>query len=78
MISSLPGKASRTFVELQGLQSDSTCFLIAELGKFDIKRCEPGIYHFTLQTRDYEVIIQFPDDTMLLMMSFIKCNVMYT
>ena len=29
LISSLPGKALRMLVELQGLPSDSTCFLIA-------------------------------------------------
>ena len=33
----------RTLVELQGLPNDSTCFLIAEPGKLDIKRCKPGI-----------------------------------
>ena len=49
LILRLPGKASRTLVELKGLLRDSTCFLIAEPGKLDIKRCEP------LQTRDYDV-----------------------
>ena len=35
LISSLPGKALRTFVEWQGLPSDSTYVLKAELGKLD-------------------------------------------
>ena len=41
MISSLSGKALRMLVELRGLPSDSTSFLIAEPGKLDIKRCKP-------------------------------------
>ena len=49
LISSLPGKAERTFVESQGLPSDSTCVLEAEPGKFNIKRCEPGILFISLQ-----------------------------
>ena len=43
LISSLPGKALRTLVELRGLPSDSTCVLKAEPGKLDIKRRKPGI-----------------------------------
>ena len=35
LISSLPGKALRTLVELRGLSSDSTCLLEAESGKHD-------------------------------------------
>ena len=42
LISSLPGKVLRTFVESRGLPSDFACFLKAEPGKFDIKRREPG------------------------------------
>ena len=49
LISSLPGKALKTIVELQGLPSDSTCVLEAEPGKLDIKRCEPGIQFISLQ-----------------------------
>ena len=48
LISSLPCKALRMLVELQGLPSDSTCFLIAEPGKLDIKSCEPGILFISL------------------------------
>ena len=45
----LPGKASRTHVELRGFLSDSTCVLEAEPGKLDIKRCELGILFISLQ-----------------------------
>ena len=48
LISSLPDKASRKLVELQGLPSDSSCFLIAKPGKLDIKRCKPGILFISL------------------------------
>ena len=39
LISSLPGKALRTLVEIAraGLPSDLTCVLKAETGKLDIK-----------------------------------------
>ena len=47
-MSKLPGKGSRTLVELQGLLSDSTCFLIAVPGKLAIERCEPGILFISL------------------------------
>ena len=48
LISKLPGKATRRLVELKGLPSDSTCILIAEPGKLDIKRCESGILFINL------------------------------
>ena len=48
LISSLPGKASRTHVESRSLLSDSECVLKAEPGKFDIKRHEPGIRFISL------------------------------
>ena len=48
LISCLPGKASRKIVVLQGLRSDSTCFLIEEPGKLDIKRCESDILFISL------------------------------
>ena len=44
----MPSKASRMLVELQGLPSNSTCFLIAEPCKLDIKRCEAGILFISL------------------------------
>ena len=57
MISSLPGKASRTLVESRGK---------AEPGKLDTKRCKPGILFISLQVgslfklySDYEVIIVY-------------------
>ena len=43
LISSLPGKFSRTFVESRGLLSDSTWVLKAEPGELNMKRREPGI-----------------------------------
>ena len=42
MISSLPGKSSKTLVELlncKALPRDSLCALEAEPGRLDIKRC---------------------------------------
>ena len=42
LISSLPGKALRTLVDIA---SDSTCVLKAEPGKLDIKRHSPSILH---------------------------------
>ena len=45
LISSLPGKALRTLVDIA---SDSICFLKAKPGKLDIKRCEPGILFISL------------------------------
>ena len=48
LLSSLQGTASRTLVELRGLQRDSTCILDAEPGKLDIKRREPGILFISL------------------------------
>ena len=38
LISSLPGNALRTLVDIKGLPSDSTSVLKAEPGKLDIKR----------------------------------------
>ena len=48
LLSSLPGKASRTLVESQGLQSNSTRALEAEPGKLDIKRSVPGVLFISL------------------------------
>ena len=60
LISSLPGKDSRTLVESRGLPIDSTCVYEAEPGKRDIKRREPGITLISsLQTSNYDVIIAF-------------------
>ena len=49
LISSLPDKASRTLVGLQGFRSDSTCVLKAEPGKLDIKRDDPDVLFINLQ-----------------------------
>ena len=60
MISSLPGKTSRSLVEslglhsnstciLEALQSNSTCVLKALPGKLDIKRHEYDILFISLQ-----------------------------
>ena len=49
MISSLPSKASRMFVESRGLPSDSTCILEADPGKLNNKIHEPGILFNSLQ-----------------------------
>ena len=71
-------------VESRGLASDSTCILKAEPGKLDIKRPKLGILFylftswFTLQTSDYDVIIDLCINSMSLTTSFIKCNVKLT
>ena len=49
LISSLPGKASRTLVDIARLAEGLKCILEAEPGKLDIKRCEPGILFISLQ-----------------------------
>ena len=66
LISSLPGKASRMLVELHGLPSDSTCFLIAKPGKLDIKRCKPGILF---------IIFLFKLEIMILLSSFLMIHI---
>ena len=43
LTSSLPGSASRTHVESQGLPLDSTKILEALPGKLDIKRHSPSV-----------------------------------
>ena len=48
LISSLPGKALITLVDIATLASDSTCILKAEPGTRDIKRRESGILFITL------------------------------
>ena len=69
MISSLPDKALRMLVDIPRLAEDSTCVFKAEPGKFDIKRRVPGIliyqytHRFTLQTSDYDVILDFCVDS---------------
>ena len=45
LISSLPGKALRTHVDIARL---ATCVLNAKPGKLDIKRREPGILFISL------------------------------
>ena len=78
LISSLLGKASRTLVESRGLSSDSTCVLEAEPGKLDIKRGKPCILFIslqicvTLQTSEYDVIIDVCVDLTSLTTSFKK------
>ena len=49
LISSLPGKASRTLVESRGLVGNSTCILKTEPGKLDIKIGDPGILLISIQ-----------------------------
>ena len=49
LISSLPGKALRTLVDIADLPSESTCVLKAEPGKLDIKRREPGLLFISVQ-----------------------------
>ena len=48
MISSLQGKVLRMLVELQGLQSNSTCILEAKPGKHDIEIRKHGILFISL------------------------------
>ena len=48
LISSLPSRALRMPVESGGLPSNMTCFLEAEPGELDIKRCQPGILFINL------------------------------
>ena len=48
LISSLPGKALRTPVDIARLANDSTWVLKAEPSKIDIKRREPGILFISL------------------------------
>ena len=60
----------------RGLPSDSTCVLKAEPGKLDFKRREPGILFIslpslnTLQTSDYDEILDFCVDSASLATSF--------
>ena len=49
LLSSLPGKTSRTLVESRDFPNDSTCVFEAESGKLYIKRREPGILFISLQ-----------------------------
>ena len=43
LLSSLPGKASRTLGDIVRLAEQFNMLSQAEPGKFDIKRCKPGI-----------------------------------
>ena len=71
LISSLPGKASRTLVDIARLASDSTCPLEAELGKLDIKRREPGILFISLQV---DSLFKLAIMTLLLSLVSIQCH----
>ena len=68
-VSCLSGKASTMLVEFQGLSSNSICVLKTKPDKFDIERREHGIlfyqftHCFTIQNNDYDVIIEFLDDS---------------
>ena len=68
----------------RGLQRDSSCVLEADPGKLDIKRRELGILFislqrwFTLQSSEYDVMINFCVDSASLATSFKKCNVIMT
>ena len=48
LISSLPGKASKTLLESLGLPSNLTCDLESKPGKLEIKICKPGILFISL------------------------------
>ena len=48
MISRLPGKVLIAFVELLSKPWDLTCFIEADSGKLDIKRCKLGILFISL------------------------------
>ena len=64
----------RMLVDLRGL-SDSTCVLEAISTKLNIKRREYQLTHgFTLQTCDYDAVIDFRVEST----SFKKYNVMMT
>ena len=59
------------------------CALKAKLSKLDIKRREPSIFYqftnlFTVQTSDYDVIIDFCVNSVSLATSLKKCNVIMT
>ena len=57
---------------------------LAEPGRFDIKIPEPGILFsslpssFTLQTSEYDVLVDFCVDSAPLLTSFKKCKVIMT
>ena len=84
MITSLLGKALRTYVERfnmrsrECLPSDSTCVLEGEPGKLDISKDANVVSWFTLKTSKYDVIIDVRGDFMSLTTSFKKCNVIMT
>ena len=81
LILSLSGKALRTPVESRGLSSDSICVLKAESGKLDINRRNLSVqltHCFTLQTSDYDVIIDLCVYSASLATSLKKCNVIMT
>ena len=50
-------KFTRQGLESEALPSDSTCFLEAQPGKLDLKRCEPGILFLGLLFKidDYDL-----------------------
>ena len=64
LIHCLPGRASRTLVELRGLLGDSTCVHKAEASKLDIKAANLVFYLSV-----YKLVDSSP---------FKKCNVMMT
>ena len=64
LISSLPGKASRTLVDIARLAEQINSLLKAKPGKLDIERLEPGIifittHCFTLQSSDYDISFDY-------------------
>ena len=65
LISSLPGKASRTLVEPRGLSRDSTCILKVRPGKLGNKRSTPGIIFINLS-----VVLLFKMAIMTLLLIF--------
>ena len=77
-------RLSEGLLTSQGLLSNSTCILEDQPGKLDIKRREPGILcislpsWFTLQTSEYDVMINFWVESASLATPFKKCNVIMT
>ena len=84
LISSLPGKALRTLVDIARLAERFYMRSQTKLGKLDIKRREPGILSISspidslLKTSDYDVIFDMCVDSASLATSFKKCNVIMT
>ena len=72
LISSLPGEASRTLVDIARLaEGDSPCVLKAESGKLDMERREPGILFISLKANS---LFKLAIMTSLLSFVSIQCH----